>query len=164
MRTTATLLLLAAATACAVNPAPVPVDGTHADIATLAGRWEGSYLGNETGRTGGITFTLTADRDSASGDVLMDPVGQYGGSTSADAARAGDAAPSLGRFLAIRFVRLRGGEVSGTMAPYTAPDCNCRVRTTFTGRVSGDAIRGTFVTAGEGARRTTGTWEVRRRR
>src|SRR5256886_5468755 len=53
----------------------VPVGGTAGDMAALAGQWEGSYSSASTGRSGSISFTLSAGNDSAFGDVIMIPRG-----------------------------------------------------------------------------------------
>jgi len=64
------------AAACAAAPQrPVPLAGTVGDLAALTGHWEGAYSSVETGRSGTISFTLTASRDSAFGDVVMIPQG-----------------------------------------------------------------------------------------
>ena len=163
MRSVSVLLGVALLSGCAGNPAPVPVEANRADLSSMAGRWEGSYRNDETGRTGGILFTLTADRDTAVGDVIMDPISQYAGGTWAGAGeRASPAAGGAARVLSIRFVRISGSRVTGSMTPYTAPDCNCTVSTTFVGRAGGNAISGTFVTRAEGVRSSRGVWEVRR--
>src|SRR6266705_2451044 len=58
--------LLAAALAvllwgCGSAPqAPVPLVGVAGDIAALTGQWEGSYASAATGRSGSISFSLTA--------------------------------------------------------------------------------------------------------
>ena len=61
LRTGAVSGLLFAA-ACVAPGTPVPVVG---DIQLLAGRWEGSYQSEETGRMGSIAFELEAGTDSA---------------------------------------------------------------------------------------------------
>lgn len=50
--------------------------------------------------------------------------------------------------LRIAFVRVGGGEVQGSLEPFTSPECNCRVSAVFRGRVrgAGDRIEGTFRT------------------
>ena len=68
-------VLALALAACASSQTPVPVVGARADVAALAGRWDGSYSSSTTGRSGSISFTLTARGDSAYGDVVMIPVG-----------------------------------------------------------------------------------------
>ena len=46
--------------------------------------------------------------------------------------------------LTIRLVRVQGDTVTGRMEPYTDPDCQCTVETTFRGVLRGDTISGTF--------------------
>src|SRR5437879_12817164 len=68
--------LAALVTACAAAHQPsVPIAGTAGDMAALAGQWEGSYSSASTGRSGSISFTLSAGNDSAFGDVIMIPRG-----------------------------------------------------------------------------------------
>src|SRR5258708_34035672 len=54
---------------------PVPLVGAARDVAALEGQWDGSYSSAATGRSGSISFTLTATGDSACGDVAMSPHG-----------------------------------------------------------------------------------------
>lgn len=65
--------------------------------------------------------------------------------------------------LRIDLVAISGGELSGRMEPYIAPDCNW-VTTTFTGRPSGNVIEGTFVTRGASNVEQHGRWRVTRNR
>ena len=56
--------MLAGLTTCTPTPPPpVPLAGTARDVAALAGRWEGSYSSAVTGRSGSISFTLSATGD-----------------------------------------------------------------------------------------------------
>jgi hypothetical protein len=65
--------------------------------------------------------------------------------------------------LTIRFVRSEGSLVHGQLAEYNDPVCGCLLKTTFTGRISGDEIEGTFTTLHiETGVRHGGRWEVRR--
>ena len=166
MRSIASVLMLAAAAAgCAGKPAAVPLQASAADMTALAGRWEGQYNSNQTGRGGSIVFTLAAGSDSAAGDVVMIPAG-----TNRPIMREGPGRPpftasgATPEVLTIRFVRIEGGKVSGALDPYRAPDCDCVVTTTFVGTVAGDRITGTFTTrGGQRPEPVTGEWEVRRR-
>src|SRR2546426_8162305 len=75
-RTPILIPMLAALSACTPTPPPpVPLAGTAKDVAALAGQWEGSYASAATGRSGSISFTLSAGSDSAFGDVIMIPRG-----------------------------------------------------------------------------------------
>ena len=68
--------LAALVTACAAAHQPaVPLAGTARDVAALAGQLEGSYASAATGRSGSISFALSAKGDSAFGDVIMIPRG-----------------------------------------------------------------------------------------
>jgi hypothetical protein len=159
MRAVITVLAAAALAACS-SPPPVPVEGTRAGLSALAGRWEGEYSSEETGRGGSIVFTLEAGSDTAAGDVLMIPAG-----TTQPLRGIGPGGPPFTASgptpepLTIRFVRVEGGTVSGRLNPYRAPDCDCVVSTMFSGALRGDSITGTFVTRG-GSRSTAGRWKV----
>lgn len=151
------------ATACALNPAPVPVEGARADVVALAGEWFGEYGSAETGRSGSILFTLEPGRDTAYGDVVMIP--REAGVTYDDATlhTMAHAAPRQ-QVLKIRFVRVVGNSVVGTIEPYQSPDCECQLLTTFRGEMSGDRIDGTFTIhhSGHESQAQKGTWWVKR--
>lgn len=166
MRPFAGLLILAGLAGCAGKSPPVPVEASAADIGRLAGRWEGEYSSNQTGRGGSIVFTLTAGRDTAEGDVLMIPAGSNQPIMREAVGQPPAAAPgAIPSVLSIRFVGYRDGQVSGALDPYRAPDCNCIVSTTFIGTVTGDAIKGTFTIRGTpSAVPVSGEWEVHRHR
>jgi hypothetical protein len=66
--------------------------------------------------------------------------------------------------LHVTFVRVAEGRVSGALEPYTAPDCQCVVSTTFSGSLRGDVVDGTFVTRGANGLEQSGRWRVTRRR
>ena len=166
MRPFAGLLILAGLAGCAGKSPPVPVEASAADIGRLAGRWEGEYGSNQTGRGGSIVFTLTAGRDTAEGDVLMIPAGSNQPIMREGIGQAPSNAPgAVPSVLSIRFVEYRDGQVSGALDPYRAPDCNCIVSTTFIGTVTGDVIKGTFTIRGTpSAVPVSGEWEVHRHR
>ena len=163
--------LAAVALACATKPTPVTVTGEPADKASLAGRWSGEYQSASTGRSGSIVFNLSSTGEAASGDVVMIPRG-YGkalerfdqtGATGVTGASAQNTNNS--QVLTIKLVRVLGDSVSGVLDAYRDPECNCAVETTFTGRINGDAIDGTFTTRGSQSNAPqTGTWRVRRTR
>src|SRR2546428_8302678 len=113
--------LAALVTACAAAHQPaVPLAGTARDVAALAGQWEGSYASAATGRSGSISFTLSAGSDSAFGDVIMIPRG-WGRPLQAwnGQAPAGPGAPPPRAGVAIRVVRGAGGR--GAPAPPPPP-------------------------------------------
>ncbi len=152
------LLLLAA---CHYRPVPVPVQAEPGALAALAGQWDGTYVGEQSGRAGSITFHITERGDSAFGDVLMAPVeGVYARPVDTPAEHLRHAGSP--QMLSIAFVALSGDRVRGTLEPYVAPDCDCQVVTTFTGTVAGDVVSGTFVTRTQGGVEQTGRWRVSR--
>jgi hypothetical protein len=159
--------LAALVTACAAAHQPsVPLAGTVRDVATLAGQWEGSYSSAATGRSGSISFTLSAGNDSAFGDVIMIPRG-WGRPLQAwnGQGSAGTEARPRSAVLTINFVRVAGGRVTGTLAPYADPETGAQLATTFEGRLVGDRIEGTYSTRGGGsADPQTGQWQVTRRK
>ena len=160
----------AAAWACSSsrNPAPpVPLSGTRSDLAALAGRWEGEYSSEATGRTGSIVFELKPGDRVARGDVLMVPKGSLGGESRPDSRLPGasESLSTMPQVLKISFVSATGGVLTGTIDPYQDPQCNCEVRTTFVGTLSGDTVEGTFTTTPSGnAPITTGRWRITRKR
>jgi hypothetical protein len=166
---TVTLMLAGAlaAGACSSSQTPVPMSGTPSDLAQLAGEWTGQYSSRETGRSGSIVFKLVGGTDSAYGDVLMSPTGmhvqaqvpQAGAPSSAGAAQQ----PSS-QAITISFARIAGGRVSGRLAPYTDPDCQCPLLTVFEGRLSGDVLEGTYTSRRQsGGAEQHGQWRVTRR-
>ena len=155
-------LATAATLACASIPETVPLVGSPMDVSSLVGEWSGEYDGGASGRSGSIVFVLRSATDTAHGDVLMIPRA-YGERATAEA-RHGQLQLRSNQVLKIAFVRVANGEVSGTLDPYTDPECNCSVQTTFTGRLTGNVIEGTFVTRGSQLpREHTGRWRVTRR-
>lgn len=148
--------------ACGGSQTPVPVVGRDADISRLAGQWLGDYSSVETGRSGSIVFTLQAGSDTAAGDVVMTP-------RFAAAGPGGQTTPQptvtqAGQAIDIKFVRVSGGQVSGALAPYTDPTCNCPLHTTFVGRLAGDTLSGTYSSRHENANDVQqGRWRVVRK-
>ena len=76
-----------------------------------------------------------------------------------------DVASTSRSVIPIHFIRKQGGNLSGTLDPYRAPDCDCMVNTTFQGSfVDASIIQGTFTTVPSraGSSITSGTWRVSR--
>jgi len=139
--------LLCLIAACGSTQPMVDIGGKDTDVTQLAGRWEGTYSGRESGRTGTVFFDLVAGYRSAEGKVIMN---------AADPARA--------RELKLRFIEVEGRRLSGTIAPYTDPLCNCTVETTFAGAVKGNVMEGTFTTRPVGgSAEQGGTWSATRK-
>jgi hypothetical protein len=139
------LAFLLVAACGASSASSVPVKGKEADIALLAGKWAGEYEGVQSGRRGSVSFDLALGFHTAEGQVTMQ--------TGAESA----AVP-----LQIKFVNIGEGKISGKIAPYTDPGCNCTVETEFTGTVEGATMNGTFVTRGAGQSDQTGRWSAQR--
>jgi len=161
-------IALAAAAAAACTPAPpalVPVSAGSGSTAMLVGEWVGEYESPALGRGGSIVFHLDAGRDTAQGDVVMVPRGSAQALQRAPEGEPGTVvrASLAPQVLTIRFVRLEGDRVTGALDPYLDPECDCRVFTTFEGRLAGERLRGTFVTRGEPRGSVSGTWSVERR-
>lgn len=146
--------------ACATMRSPVPVSG---DLSVLAGEWAGEYVGEESGRSGSIVFELQAGTDTAYGDVLMTPSIAMQRGTLGDRAEGAMRAAPTPQVLTIAFTRVVGGRVSGTLDPYTDPDCDCQLVTTFTGELDGDRISGTYISRHQDGSFDQGRWSVRRR-
>ncbi|MDQ2670740.1 MAG: hypothetical protein M3Y31_08920 [Gemmatimonadota bacterium] len=164
MRTVTALLALPFALACAGNPDPVPVAGSVEDLSRMTGEWTGEYGSAQTGRSGSIVFRLEAGRDTAAGDVVMVPTGSAQALHPAHGPDVAESAMASNQLLQIRFVRVEGGRVSGALQPYHEPGCDCDLHTTFTGRLEGDSVTGTYQSAGpQGDRRTSGWWRIVRR-
>src|SRR5512138_1180199 len=128
--------------ACGGGQKEIEVQGKDTELVKLSGEWEGDYKGNESGRTGPVTFSLQLGRHIAEGEVVM------GGKTP----------------LKIEFVQLEGGQIKGTIAPYTDPNCACQVETSFLGKLQGETIAGMFETKiGATGQIQTGSWRVTRK-
>ena len=163
-RTLLVSLIAALAAACASSPAPVPVVAETIDLLRLAGKWSGTYDSPLVGRQGSISFMLEAGKDTAYGDVVMVPRGwKQPLSPIQDPAAAAREAP-IPETLQIRFVRVEGSKLTGTMAPYKDPECGCAIYTTFEGVVEGDLIKGTFTARPGHGPPYQGTWKVQRKK
>lgn len=162
----AVLVVAASVAACGWRRNPVPVISETGSIQALVGTWSGQYNSAETGRSGSIMFELASDKDTAFGDVLMVPRTQVVPPlTSEHPAMPITQAQNPGQPLTIRFVRVSGGAVNGTLDPYNDPDCGCRVTTTFAGRFTdSNTIEGTYSTQGPGIghQPSAGQWKVTR--
>lgn len=126
---------------CGGGQREVEVKGTDTELVKLVGTWEGTYHGEDSGRSGPVSFALQLGHHAAEGEVRM------GGTTP----------------LKIEFVQIKAGQVRGTIAPYTDPSCQCQVETAFLGARDGEAIAGTFETKlGATGQVQTGSWKVTR--
>ncbi len=136
MKSLCLVLLLAA---CGGTQKDVAVEGKDDDLVKLTGDWQGEYKGNESGRSGTVQFSLQLGSHIAEGQVIM------GGTTP----------------LKVEFVSISKGQLKGTIAPYTDPNCSCQVATTFLGTMGDKTVNGTFETKISTTGQTqTGTWFV----
>ena len=163
MKPATALLILPLVLACAANPDPVPVVGEPGDLRALAGEWAGEYGSNETTRSGSIVFRLQAGADTASGDVVMIPSGARAPLHPMHGTEVSEQNIPATQLLTIRFVRVQDGRVAGELQPYHEPTCDCALHTTFTGRVAGDSVTGTYRTRTAEGRETGGWWRIQRR-
>jgi hypothetical protein len=154
-----------------IPPAPpVPVQGIDADIRLLAGQWTGRYWSQATGRHGTIRFKLPEHADTGFGEVeiTFSPSLRL----AREASRfddpkqwaAEEVDPGRSTVIEITFVKVEAGQVRGTMIPYWDPECDCRTRTVFEGRRTGNRITGTFTSRRESTDRRPliGQWQVDR--
>jgi hypothetical protein len=72
------LLCLALAACGGASQTPIPVEGSDENVSQMAGKWEGSYPGLESGRQGTVSFDLTLGHHAAEGQVIMFPQGASG--------------------------------------------------------------------------------------
>jgi hypothetical protein len=131
-------LVLALLVGCGGGQKEVAVQGSESDLELVAGDWHGEYKGTESGRSGPVSFSLRLGFHIAEGEVVM------GGATP----------------LKIEFVKVKHGEIKGTIAPYTDPNCSCQVETTFFGTLGSASITGTFETKLATGQTQSGTWTV----
>ena len=145
------------------EPGPVQVIGVPEDLVPLTGEWSGTYDSHATGRSGSITFHLTENPKGAHGDVLMIPKQELiRGNEDLRRNPEPFVGPSV---LAIEFVRIAAGEISGKIAPYPDPEVpEATLETHFAGHLEGEWIEGTFVTYSDhGISPRRGTWRVHRK-
>ena len=144
----APLLALLTLASCGGSSSSIPVRGPDEDVGLMAGHWEGTYVGVESGRHGTVLFDLTLGHHVAAGNVLMQAEGQ----------------PQPGQALAVEFVHADHGQVQGKIRPYTDPVCQCTIDTEFLGELHGDEISGTFTSKlSTNGNLQHGTWEVHRK-
>jgi hypothetical protein len=145
------------------------VIGPRPGLSALVGDWSGEYTSPETGRSGSIAFKLEAGKDTAFGSIVMIPRAQYDRvSTGVPVEHpnvTGAALQRPGELLTIRFVRMEGSHVVGTLDPYRDPDCGCQLTTTFRGEFTSEStIEGSFNSVGSEMSHlpTSGRWKVSR--
>ena len=158
-------MLIGGAACRAPRPAgPVPVEGTATDRSSLAGRWEGRYWSEDTGRRGRVTFRLRAGRDTARGEVEMTfspALHLYGEGEVEEPGVRRQPCTSID----IEVVRIEQQRIRGTLVPYWDPDCDCQTWTVFDGELVDDHIAGTFTSRRAASEpEVTGRWFADRQR
>ena len=136
-----TLLLMI--TACAPSRTVVPVLATSHELQQLVGNWSGTYS-SATGSNGTITFVLTAQSDSAFGEVTMLDDRQHRAYVPNAPPLSEEDQLTHKQILPIRFIRLSGNRISGELAAYIDAVSGCTMTTTFEGYLVRDEIRGSF--------------------
>ena len=140
--------------ACSSSPKPIAMMGSDEDIDRMVGSWMGTYEADAGDRSGTIQFELDRDADTATGQVVM-----YFGVF--DPARPSEEQDVQSLRLAISFIQLGDGFVSGRLSPYLDPTCECMIETLFQGKLINDVIEGTFSSHGTSERLLrSGTWKV----
>lgn len=151
--------------ACGGSPAqPIPVRGDPAEIALIAGEWDGTYESDDGVRRGSIDFHLQAQHDTAFGEAVMIPQG-WDRPVQARDGRPGEV-PNAGipKPLVIKFVRVENGEVSGEVESYYDPMCDCRKVTIFRGTLKGNTLKGKYrAYRQQGGPPDSGEWRVDRK-
>jgi hypothetical protein len=156
------LLAVVGLSACSSHSMPVLLQGEPVAAASLSGDWTGSYWNGGSTKRGTLKFFIGAGEDDSFGDVTMfSPLGER--MQPADQGPAHRAHTRLAQSLRVDFEWAPGGQVTGTLEPYIAPDCLCKVTTTFTGSFVGDTLRGTFATTGATKESREGKWQLVRR-
>ena len=144
LRTLLTLALGSLLLACAST---IPVKGTSSEVMTIAGEWSGSFQEVGSERHGDVNFALDSGRHSGEGKVVA----------------YADASNQQSQVLRIKFVKIAGEAITGTIAPYNDPRCNCTVKTSFDGVINGDSIIGSYVVSSDEAEvERRGEWSAER--
>ena len=160
MRRALVAAITIAALGCRYRAEVVPIWGDTGDLNRMAGEWAGEYSSPDSRRTGTITFTITAHGDSAFGEVTMVTSPEETLPRPMDLSKGHSAHARSADLLSVEFVRIAGGGVRGELEPYIAPDCECRVRTIFTGTIDGDVVSGSFLTTTDWGGKQEGRWRV----
>jgi len=155
-RMTLSVLIAAALLACSSNPKPISMMGSPEEISHMVGSWIGTYNADDANRSGTIQFELERDAETATGLVVM-----YFGVV--DPATPPEQQEIQSVRLAISFIQLGDGFVSGRLSPYMDPACECMIETLFQGKLDGDTIEGTFSSHGVNQHLLrSGKWTVQR--
>jgi hypothetical protein len=132
---------------CSSSDQEISLVGEKDELGELTGVWRGTYDSDDGTRTGTIELRIAKDAKTATGSVIM---------------RISDN-PDMPLNLAIRFVQIAEGWISGRLDPYEDPECMCLVESLFQGRLAGDSMVGTYSTRGVAEEfLRTGSWLMTR--
>ena len=95
---------------CASSVPRIPVNADPQSMAGLTGTWQGEYSSTESGRSGSITFNLSAGADTASGEVTMLSRPYVVRRSTTDEPTGAEAQP-ISRTLSITFVQATGDAI-----------------------------------------------------
>lgn len=153
------VLLIVGIGGCRSIAEPFPVHGGTDEVALLKGEWRGEYSSMDTGRSGDISFILSAQGDSAVGSVIMNLWNWDDQKQNKNISGFGQ--PD--EVLSIRFASIGMGRVVGRLGEYKDPVCGCSLDTIFEGHLEGDRIEGIYMSHGEAFHLdATGRWWVER--
>lgn len=145
-RTGIAALALVLVAGCGSSMQSVEVNGKKADINQLAGSWQGELAG-ASNEQANVAIAVSVNRRDAYKAMIR--------ATIDDASNP--------KPLKVVAFRVDSQEIAGTLAPYIDPVCMCTARTTFTGKILGDVVHGTFVTHMPTLeKKRTGTWSMLR--
>jgi hypothetical protein len=150
-----------AASGCGSSLPKIDVNATPESLVELRGDWFGTYASDDTGRHGTIAFILSANPDSAFGDVLMETEDHDWREHDPDRITIRKNHPEQ---ISISFVRIAGGRVAGQLEPYEDPGCGCTLTTVFHGSIEGNKMSGTYTSRhGMSDKVDEGVWNCSRR-
>lgn len=150
------------AVGCRYRAEVVPIWGDPGGLRRLAGEWTGDYSSPDSHRRGTITISITARGDSAFGEVLMVWGAEAVSPRPADLLESHSRYVMSAEMLNIQFVRVADGRIRGELEPYIAPDCECLVRTVFTGTMGDAVVSGVYRTTTDWGGTQEGVWRADR--
>ena len=129
IRISLALTLATSLVACASSGKLAPLNAQTTDVMKHEGTWSGSFEGD---LNGDLSFVLTAGRRTAQADGAL---------------ASGESKKPL-RFAEIS---IEGSTFRAVGKPYKDAECDCQVRTEFSGIIQGDIITGTVVHERDGS-------------
>jgi len=151
-----------------ISCSPVPsfylVVEDEVELANLTGMWEGEFTTSIPDRYGSLYITMTATNDTAYGEVVLSWQTSFLSNIMRDAPNALDNYRNTIQVLKIKEIFLNNRNIGGIIEPYPEPKAGYLVTTKFQGRLSKDAMEGTFQSnVKETQESYKGKWKVTRR-